>query len=137
MEEIKKLLRWNSERMQQGEVVLVPTFYGKSGVGKTWRAKALYRELRAEQPDLLWARLLPGTMLPEEALGLPKVTEKETIWTAPSWAVKGQPVFLFVDELEKMKSDVGASDALKGNDNGSKPKNGVSKEPPRLERAPF
>jgi len=105
MKDVKKLLKWNSERMRQGEVVLVPTFYGKSGVGKTWRAKALYRELRTEQPDLLWARLLPGTMLPEEALGLPKVTEKETIWTAPSWAVKGQPVFLFVDELDKARPE--------------------------------
>jgi len=105
MEGLKKLLIWNSDRMQNGDVVIIPTLYGKSGVGKTWRAKALYRELRAEQPDLLWARLLPGTMLPEEALGLPKVTEKETIWTAPSWAVKGRPVFLFVDELDKARPE--------------------------------
>jgi len=103
--ELKTVLKWNSKRMLDGEPVLIPIFYGPSGSGKTWRAKALFEELKQEVPDLVWARMLPGTMLPEEVLGLPKVTQTKTVWTAPDWAVGHDPVFLFVDELDKARPE--------------------------------
>lgn len=75
-----------------------PALIGYTGAGKTTTVKKV-----ADEMNLKVKVLLLGTMLPEDILGLPKATTKETHWTVPDWALDciAEPHLIFMDELDK------------------------------------
>lgn len=75
-----------------------PALIGYTGAGKTTTVKRV-----ADEMNLKVKVLLLGTMLPEDILGLPKATTKETHWTVPDWARDciDEPHLIFMDELDK------------------------------------
>lgn len=85
---------------------ITPCLVGPTGSGKTSRVLQTAKEL-----GLPVTRLLLGTMLAEDVLGLPKVNTKATHWTLPDWAAKAveQPYLIFLDELDKARSDTMSS----------------------------
>ena len=82
-----------------GGARLIPCLIGPTGAGKTARVRQF-----ADRVGLPVRRLLLGTMLPEDVLGLPKVTGNQTRWSVPEWATA--PCVLFLDELDKARPDV-------------------------------
>jgi hypothetical protein len=81
---------------------ITPCLVGPTGAGKTSRVLRL-----AEARKLPVVRLLLGTMLPEDVLGLPRVIRGATRWAKPDWAEQAcrQPVLLFLDELDKARTE--------------------------------
>ena len=78
---------------------LTPCLIGPTGAGKTSRAQSLAR-------GLPMVRLLLGTMMAEDVLGLPRVRGGRTIWALPEWFDSEKPICLFLDELDKAKPEV-------------------------------
>jgi hypothetical protein len=83
-----------------------PCLVGPTGAGKTARVSAY-----AEQAGLPVRRILLGSMLPEDVLGLPRVERGRTVWSLPDWAAEARerPVLLFLDELDKARPECHAA----------------------------
>lgn len=79
-----------------------PCLIGPTGSGKT----SICRQL-SETTNLPLHRLLLGTMLPEDVLGLPRIIDGVTQWSIPKWAsdLKDNPGILFMDELDKARTE--------------------------------
>lgn len=79
-----------------------PCLVGFTGSGKTARIRetAKVRNCNLET-------LLLGTGLPEDFLGLPRITDSTTDWTIPAWASRAvrTPTLIFLDELDKASPD--------------------------------
>lgn len=81
---------------------LWPWLVGPTGAGKTTRVRRL-----AERRGLRVTTLLLRSMLPEEVLGIPRVSGGTTRWTLPEWALPHlrEPGVLFLDELDKARPE--------------------------------
>lgn len=81
---------------------LWPWLVGPTGSGKTTRVRQW-----AESRGLPVFTLLLRSMLPEEILGIPQVTEGVTKWSLPEWAAPlvDKPGVLFLDELDKARPE--------------------------------
>jgi hypothetical protein len=79
-----------------------PCLVGHTGSGKT----SIVRSLAAEC-GIPCHTLLLGTSLPEDILGLPKISRGVTEWSLPSWAreLTTHPGILFLDELDKARPE--------------------------------
>lgn len=86
---------------------IAPALIGPTGSGKTSRVLQY-----AASRGLPVVRLLLGTMLPEDVLGLPRVVggkgAYKTVWSLPDWAAKAveRPHVIFLDELDKARPEV-------------------------------
>jgi hypothetical protein len=87
---------------------MVPVLIAKTGVGKTTRIRKF-----AKVRGLPVKTLLLGSMLEEDVLGLPRVTDVTpanpngvTRYSLPEWAESSEPFVLFLDELDKARPSV-------------------------------
>ncbi|MEM4383326.1 MAG: AAA family ATPase [Candidatus Caldarchaeum sp.] len=76
------------------ETRLWPCFIGRTGVGKSSRAKEISKKF-----GLPLIRFILSHTLPEDVGGILRVIEKRAEWILPSWA--HEPVILFFDEADK------------------------------------
>lgn len=83
-----------------------PCLIGPTGSGKTSTIFSIAKELNMDVTVLL-----PGTMLPEDILGLPRVIDNNTVWALPDWAkdCTNKPKIIFIDELDKAREEVHAA----------------------------
>lgn len=100
---VARLLRYGTYR----DASVIPCLIGPTGCGKTTRAENYAKALGLEL-----VKILPGTSLPEDILGLPKVIEKKgghpiSVWSLPDWAKVAieRPSLIFIDELDKAREE--------------------------------
>lgn len=86
---------------------VAPCLYGPTGSGKTSRIE----RFAAEKFGGNLKKLLPGTSLPEDILGIPRVSGKYTRWFIPEMfkeVIENRGV-LFIDELDKAREETHAA----------------------------
>lgn len=93
---IEKALELNRQLLKDDECEtrLWPCFIGRTGVGKSSRAKEISKKF-----GLPLIRFILSHTLPEDVGGILRVIEKKAEWILPNWA--HEPVVLFFDEADK------------------------------------